>query len=73
MSSTPGARTLLVDNDVDADAPYIRPRIAVGVGIIALIGFLYIVGRPPDAIALGLMLGTSLLFLGVEAGKAFLR
>jgi hypothetical protein len=62
-----------VEDDSGADKPYIRPRIAAGIGILLLLAFLYIVNRPPDAITLGLMLGTSLLFLGVEAGKAFLR
>lgn len=62
-----------MDDERFRDAPYVRPRIAVGVGIIGLIVFLYIAGRPPDPIALGLMLGTSLLFLGVEAGKVLFR
>ena len=60
-------------DDSDRDAPYIRPRIAVGSGLIALVCFLYVVGRPPEPIALGLLLGTAALFLGVEAGKAIFR
>jgi hypothetical protein len=67
-----GPRTDVPD-EPDSDAPYVRPRIAAGLGILSVIAFLYVVNRPPDAIQLGLMLGTALLFLGVEAGKALLR
>ena len=59
--------------DRDDDTPYIKPRIAAGLGILVLVGFLYVSGQPPDALTLGLMLTTSMLFLAVEAGKALLR
>lgn len=57
----------------DGNAPYRKPRIAAGLGLLLLVAFLYVVDRPPDAITLGLLLGTSLLFLGVEGAKLILR
>ena len=57
----------------DGNAPYRKPRIAAGLGLLLLVAFLYVADRPPDAITLGLLLGTSLLFLGVEGAKLILR
>lgn len=60
-------------NDHDGEGPYRKPRIAAGLGLLLLVFVLFVIGRPPDSLALGLLLGTSLLFLGVEAGKQLLR
>lgn len=60
-------------DDGNGSAPYRKPRIAAGLGLLLLVGFLYVVNRPPDPITLGLLLGTSLLFLGVEGAKLLLR
>jgi hypothetical protein len=60
-------------DEADGNAPYRKPRVAAGLGLLVLVGFLYVVNRPPDPITLGLLLGTSLLFLGVEGAKLLLR
>lgn len=65
--------------DEKRDDPYYgRARIAAGLGLIALVFVLYIadVLSPTfslDSIQVGLLLGTALLFLGVEAGRKLLR
>ena len=59
--------------------PYFgRARIAAGLGLAALVVILALAdaGSPDyslDSIVLGLLLGASLLFLGIEAGRGFLR
>jgi len=59
--------------------PYFgRARTASGLLLIALVAILFVldVMSPDfalDSIQLGLILGTALLFLGVEAGKKLLR
>lgn len=60
-------------DEANGDAPYRRPRIVVGVGLSLLVFVLFLVGRPPDPISLGLLLGCSLLFLGVEGAKMLFR
>lgn len=68
----------LVAGERDGNEPYTRPRTIAGVGLLVLVGVLYIadVLSPSfsiDSIQLGMLLGTSLLFLGVEAGKRLLK
>ena len=67
-----------MSGDVDDDRPYFgRARTAAG---LALIGFVIVLGLIDalsaefsfDSIELGLLLGTALLFLGVEAGRKLL-
>jgi xanthine/uracil permease len=65
-------------SDGGGDAPYTNARTAAGLGLLLLVFILYIadVLSPTfsvDSIQLGLILGTALLFLGVEAGKRLLR
>ena len=56
-----------------------RPRIWGGLGLLALVAALYILDAVPgldfrvDSIQLGLLLGSALLLLGVEAGKRLIR
>ena len=55
-----------------------RPRAAGGIALLALVGMLYLAdfASPDfsvDSIQLGLLLGTALLLLGVEAGRKLLR
>lgn len=64
----------MVDRD---ESPYVRPRIWVGVGLFVLVFILAIVDvmRPDvtiDTIQFGLLLGTSLAMLGLDAGKRLL-
>lgn len=65
--------------DEKRDDPfYGRARIYAGLGLIALVCVLYIADVASatfslDSIQLGLLLGTALLFLGVEAGRKLLR
>ena len=59
--------------------PYFgRARIAAGLVIAALVVILALADAASpeyslDSIILGLLLGASLLFLGIEAGRGFLR
>lgn len=63
----------------DHGPPYFgRARTAAGlilVGLIAVLALLDALSRDfeVDSIQLGLLLGTALLFLGVEAGRRLLR
>lgn len=57
---------------------YGTARIAAGLGIIVLVVVLFVADAllpefDLDSIQLGLLLGTALLFLGVEAGRKLLR
>lgn len=57
---------------------YGRARIAAGLGLVALVIFLALLDALSpnfnlDSVVLGLLLGASLLFLGIEAGRGFLR
>ena len=57
---------------------FVRARVAAGLGLIGLVILLAMVDALSpnfslDSIALGLLLGASLLFLGVEAGRKFIR
>lgn len=68
----------MTGNERDGEQPYTRARTIAGIGLLGLVFVLYIadVLSPQfsvDSIQLGLLLGTSLLFLGVEAGKRLLR
>ena len=64
--------------DIDGDRPYFgRARTAAGLALIGLvIGLGLLDAISPqfafDSIQLGLLLGTALLFLGVEAGRKLL-
>lgn len=64
--------------DADDDRPYFgRARSVAGLAIIGLVIVLAIVDAisdtfSVDSIQLGLLLGTALLFLGVEAGRKLL-
>jgi len=67
-----------VADDPRGDAPYRKPRIAAGLGLLVLVGVLEVAdilspNFAVDSIQLGLLLGTSLLFLGVEGAKWLLR
>lgn len=60
------------------DKPFNRPRIIGGLVLLCLVVLLYVFDAlrtdfSVDSIQLGLLLGTSLLMLGVEGGKALLR
>lgn len=66
------------DDPLGDEAAYRKPRIAAGLGLLGLVVLLYAadVLSPTfnvDSIQLGLLLGTSLLFLGVEGAKWLLR
>lgn len=59
------------------ESPYVRPRIWVGVGLFVLVCFLAVVDVMRtdvsiDTIQFGLLLGTSLAMLGLDAGKRLL-
>lgn len=65
-------------DDLDGDSPYAKARTWAGLGLLLLVGGLYLAdvlspGFSLDSIQLGLLLGTALLFLGVEAGKRLLK
>lgn len=50
-----------------------RVQTGAGVGLLLLVAILYLQGRPPDGLALGLILGTAIVLLGIEAGQRLLR
>lgn len=56
---------------------FVRARTAAGVGLVILVACLFLLDFAStdfafDSIQLGLLLGTALLFLGVEAGRKLL-
>jgi hypothetical protein len=58
--------------------PFSRARTWGGLGMLALVVLLYVMDAVSldfhvDSIQLGLLLGSALLLLGVEAGKRFIR
>jgi len=65
--------------DDDGEQPYYaRARSIAGLGLLLVVGGLYLAdilspSFSVDSVQLGLLLGTSLLFLGVEAGKRLLK
>lgn len=66
----------MADSD-DGVPPFSRARTAGGLALLALVGVLFVIDslRPDfaiDSIQLGLLLGTALLLLGVEAGRKLL-
>jgi hypothetical protein len=52
--------------------PFNKARIVGGLALLAVVVVVYVTGRPMDPIQLGLLLGTAMLLLGVEAGKRLL-
>ena len=61
-----------------AGRDFVRARVAAGLGLIVLVIVLAICDALSadfalDSIGLGLLLGASLLFLGVEAGRKFIK
>ena len=64
--------------DGEPGRDYVRARVAAGLGLVGLVVALAILDALSatfslDSIALGLLLGASLLFLGVEAGRKFIK
>ena len=63
----------------DDEEPFSRPRAWGGLGLLALVALAFILDATPafdfeiDSIQLGLLLGSALLLLGVEAGKKLIR
>lgn len=60
--------------DGSGSQPFNRARVVGGVGLLALVVLLYVLqflnaNFHVDSIQLGLLLGSALLLLGVEAGK----
>jgi hypothetical protein len=67
-----------VANDGSPVPPFSRPRAIGGLALLGLVIALSLIDAASptynvDSIVLGLLLGTSLLLLGVEAGRKLLR
>jgi hypothetical protein len=63
---------------VPSDTPFNRPRVIGGLALLGLVVLLYVfdallVDFSVDSIQLGLLLGSALLMLGVEGGKALFK
>lgn len=68
----------MAGNEPGGEGPYRKARTLAGVGLLLLVFVLYFaeILEPTfrlDSIQLGLLLGTALLFLGVEGGKWLLK
>lgn len=55
------------------DTPFNKPRIVGGLVLLGVVSALFLIGRPVDSIQLGLLLGTALVLLGVDAGRKLLK
>lgn len=57
----------------ERDRSFARAQLVCGLALIALVVVLYLADKPPDPIALGLLLGAGGTFLGVSAFVGLFR